>query len=831
MDRYSGDLRFGLRQLRLNPTFTVVAVLSLALGIGANTAIFQLVDAIRLRTLPVEKPEQLAYIDFAKEARRSGWWSTRSANFTSNLWDSVRRQEQAFSGMIAWSAQGFNLAEEGKARYAEGLFVSGEFFNVLKVPAIVGRVFSARDDRPGCGSPGAVIGYSFWQSEFGGDPAVTDRSVRLDGRLFPVIGVAAPGFFGVEIGHKFDVAVPICSDPMFWEPGKGRIQTRTGWWLSLMGRLKPGWTIERANAQLQAVSPSVMRETLPPSYRADTAKGYLANKVIVTPGATGVSQLRRRYEDPLWILLATTGLVLLIACANLANLLLARASVREREIAVRQAIGASRGRLILQLLSESLLLAVFGAGLGAVLAALLSRGLVAFLTTEQNRMFVGLGLDWRVLGFTAAIAILTCVLFGLVPALRTTGVAPATVIRSSGRGLTTGREKFSLRRILVVAQVAMSMVLLAGALLFVRSLQNLLAIDPGFRAEGIVQVSVDYRAAHFPKERMNQVRRDTLASLIRRTAPIAAAEVDMAPVGGGGWDQNAWEPGYGGPKLDVQFNHVGPGYFHTMGTTFVAGRDFNERDDLNSPQVAIVNEEFARKIFQGKNPVGRVFRREEFGNTPDAEFLEVGVVRNTKYYELREDFKPIGYFPEAQVREPGTGGNFVLRTNAPLGEFYRHAEAAVTAIHPQLSVEFTVLTTRIQQTLMRDRLMALLAGVFGLLAGTLAVLGLYGVIAYMVARRRNEIGVRIALGATQDRVIGLVMREAVLLLAMGLAVGLAQAAWSGEAAASLVYGMKPRDPATLAGAAGLLSLVALMASFVPARRAARVQPMDALREE
>jgi hypothetical protein len=247
--------------------------------------------------------------------------------------------------------------------------------------------------------------------------------------------------------------------------------------------------------------------------------------------------------------------------------------------------------------------------------------------------------------------------------------------------------------------------------------------------------------------------------------------------------------------------------------------------------VAIVNEEFARKIFQGKNPVGRVFRREEFGNTPDAEFLVVGVVRNTKYYELREDFKPIGYFPEVQVREPGTGGNFVLRTNAPLGEFYRHAEAAVTAIHPQLSVEFTVLTTRIQQTLMRDRLMALLAGAFGLLAGTLAVLGLYGVIAYMVARRRNEIGVRVALGASQERVIGLVMREAVLLLATGLAVGLALAAWSGEAAASLVYGMKPRDPATLAGAAGLLSLVALMASFVPARRAARVQPMDALREE
>ena len=391
MGRYWGDLRYGLRQLRLNPTFTAVAVLSLALGIGANAAIFQLIDAIRLRTLPVAKPQELAYIDFANGSHRGGWWSTRSANFTSNLWDSVRRQQQAFSGIIAWSAQAFNLAQGGKARYAEGLFVSGEFFNVLNAPAIVGRVFSARDDQPGCGSPGAVLGYSFWQSEFGGDPAVTDRSVRLDGRLFPVIGVTAPGFFGVEIGHRFDVAVPICADPFFFEPGKGRIPTPTGWWLSLMGRLKPGWTIERANAQLQAASPAIMRETLPPAYRADMAKGYLANKLTVTPGATGVSQLRRRYEDPLWILLATTGLVLLIACANLANLLLARASVREREIAVRQAMGASRGRLITQLLSESLLLALFGAALGAGLAVLLSRGLIAFLTTPDNRMFVGLG--------------------------------------------------------------------------------------------------------------------------------------------------------------------------------------------------------------------------------------------------------------------------------------------------------------------------------------------------------------------------------------------------------------------------------------------------------
>ena len=831
MHRYAADLRFGLRQLRLNPMFTLVAVLSLALGIGANTAIFELIDAIRLRALPVKNPEQLAYLDYAKGSKRSGWWSTRSATFTSANWDSIQRHQEAFSDVIAWSAKQFNLVLEGKARYADGLFVSGGFFRVLGARAAVGRLLAAEDDQPGCGSPVAVIGYSFWQSEFAEDPAITSRSVRLDGRLFPIVGVAEPEFFGVEIGHKFDVAVPLCSDPMFWEPGKGHITSRTAWWLSIMGRLKPGWTIERANAEIQAISPAVMRESLPEAYRVDDAKKYLANKLKVTPGATGVSQLRGQYQDPLWILLATTGLVLLIACANLANLLLARASTREREIAVRQAIGASRVRLILQLLTESMLLALVGAALGTGLAIALSRALIAFLTTEQNQMFVGLELDWRVLGFTAGTAILTCILFGLAPALRATRIAPAAVIRSAGRGLTAGRDKFSLRRGLVVAQVAISMVLLTGALLFVQSLQKLLAVDPGFRPEGIVSVAVDYRAAHVPKESFAEVRRQTLEKLQQRTGAISAAEVDMLPIGGGGWDQLAFEPGSGTAPIDVNFNRIGPGYFRTMGTTLVAGRDFDEHDDLSSPRVAIVNERFAKQIFQGRNPVGHTFRRVEFAGKPDSQFLVVGLVRNTKYYSLREDFLPVGYFPEAQNEEPGPGTHFVLRTNAPLGEFYHNAEAAVAEIHPGLGVDFVVLTTQIKQTLMRDRLMAALAGAFGILAGVLAVLGLYGVITYMVERRRNEIGVRIALGASRGRVIRLVMREAVLLLAVGLTAGIGLAAWAGQAASSLVYGIKPGDPMILAGAVAVLAVVALVASYGPAFRASRVQPMDALREE
>ncbi len=796
-DTLKQDIRYGARQLRLSPGFTAVAVLSLALGIGANTAIFQLVDAVRLRTLPVQKPEQLVLIDLPKGSQRSGWFSTRSARLTYALWEQIASQAQAFDSTFAWATSRFNLTNGGEARYAEGMYVSSAFFSGLGVRPMIGRTFMPADDTSGCAAAGAVIGYAFWQRELAADPNVLARSVTLDGHSFPVIGVTPPGFFGVEVGSRYDVAVPLCVDRLLSEDGKGRIPVRRAWWLSAMGRLKPGWTVERATANLQTLSSGIMQGSLPPDYRPDQAKKFLANKLAATPAATGVSGLRRQYETPLWLLLATTAMVLLIACANLANLLLARASVREREIAIRQALGASRGRLIAQLLSESLLLAIAGAVLGAVLAQALSRGLVAFLTTQETPQFMGLGLDLRILAFTGALAVATCLLFGLLPAWRATRMTPASVMRAGGRGLSAGRERFSLRRALVAGQVALSLTLLVGALLFVRSLQKLLAVDSGFRPEGIISVQLDLRRAQFPKERLLAVYRDIQDRLSARPGIVSVAQADITPISGSGWNSSVHGNRSAESKMS-NFNRVSPGYFRTMGTPLIAGRDFDLRDSLNAPKVAIVTEAFAKTFLGGANPVGQSFVVEGPAGKGDAVYEIVGAVRNTKYFDLREDFTPIAFLPTAQDDSPGAGATYLIRTSAGAGDVFGAVKSTVAEVHPEIGIEFHVLTQQLKESLLRDRLMATLAGAFGFLAASLAVLGLYGVIAYMVARRRNEIGLRMALGADRGRVIRLVLREAVLLLAAGIAIGTALALWAGQAASTMLFGLKANDPATFA---------------------------------
>jgi len=603
------DVHYGARLLRLNKGFFTVATLSLGLGIGANTAIFQLLDAVRLRMLPVSHPEQLAELQIAKnEHCCSGNFSDRRPHSTYAQWEQIRDHQQAFSRIFAWGDTRFNLSESGEVRFAEGLWVSGDSFKTLGVQPLLGRLISDEDDRRGCGSPRAVISYAFWQRQFGGDPEVVGRKVSLEGHRLNILGVTPANFFGVEVGRNFDVAVPLCAEPLI-NGEESHLTKRHHWWLAIIGRLKPGWTITRAAAQSNAISAEVFGNTVPPNYRPDAAKYYTKYKLTAVAAGSGVSSLRQSYEEPLLLLLGIAGLVLLIACSNLANLMLARASTREREMAVRLAIGANRARLMRQMLAESLLLMLIGTATGAFLAQFLSRYLVSFLTTGDNPLFVELAPDWRVLGFTAAVAILTCILFGLTPALRATRTAPASAMKASGRGLTADRQRFGLGRALVISQIALSLVLLVGALLFVRSLRNLLTLDAGFRENGLLITSIDISRLNFSPARRGVLYRELLDGLRRTPGVEQAATASIVQVSGNGWNDTIEIFGQrAGKRLIPWLDRVSPGYFRTMGPPLVAGRDFDDRDTSSSPEVAIVNQEFCNKFLGRSNPLGRQFR-------------------------------------------------------------------------------------------------------------------------------------------------------------------------------------------------------------------------------
>ncbi len=548
---------------------------------------------------------------------------------------------------------------------------------------------------------------------------------------------------------------------------------------------------------------------------------YSRFRLEAVPGATGISRLREEYDRSLWLLLGLTGLVLLIACANLANLMLARSGARQREFAVRVALGAGSGRLIRQALSESLLLAATGAALGLALAAALSRGILRFLDAGGQALHLDLTLDWRMLVFTAAVASATCVLLGLAPALRSARVQPASAIKTGGRGLTAGRGRFQFQRLLVVVQVAVSLLLVAGAFLFVQSFRRLATLDPGFRAQGVLTASFEVpRQAPLVRQLLEEVR---------STPPVeSAAGTTNFLIGSGSWSLGIRT---GAAMHESRFTWVTPGFFGTLQTPILAGRDFTPDDRETSPRVAIVNQLFAREFFPGVDPLGKTFRTAAEPNYPEAEYQIVGIVKNTRYFSLQDAEPPMAYGPLSQYPPGNASALLFICSRAPLPAVEAAVRRRIAAWRPGTAMQFTEFERQIGDSLQRERLLAALSGFFGALAALLATIGLYGVLAYQAVRRRNEIGIRVALGATRGRIVGLVLKEAALLVAIGLAIGVAGWLAAAHVAESLVYGISPRDPWRLAAAAVALAVAAAAGSLLPARRAAHLDPMAALRDE
>src|SRR3984885_4286901 len=563
------DVRSALRVFVKSPGFALVVIATLALGIGANTAIFELLDAVLLQSLPVKNPQELAQVRVVDMDKARGGFFSGYPVVTNLIWENLREEHQGFSGIAAWRDVGFSRDSGGDARFVNGLYVSGEFFRVLGVRPVAGRVFTADDDRSGCGLPGAVISYGFWQQEFGGGPALGQK-LKLNDKFVEVIGITPANFFGVAVGRNFDVAMPVCAQP-YLEP-RNLLNSSTKWWLSVIGRLDPAWSVQQVAARLGAASPGIFASTLRADYPPESVKDYLAMKLTAEPSAAGVSMLRDTYSDPLRLLLGIAGLVLLITCANLASLMLARTSARERDMAVRLAVGAGRWRLIQLVLGESLMLSLAGALAGMALAQALSRALLAYLNITLD-----FKLDWRLFVFLLGISLLTCLLFGLAAALRASRTAPGTAMKAGSHGMTASRGRLGFRGALVVSQVALSLVLLFCALLFTQSLRNLMIDDPGFQAEGVLIARLDFKRLQIPVDQRAAFQRQLLDRIRSIPGVEDVANTNIVPLGGEGWSNAVWVDGHDSTlRQDSDFSSISPDYFNTLRIPMVSGRDFND---------------------------------------------------------------------------------------------------------------------------------------------------------------------------------------------------------------------------------------------------------------
>lgn len=834
------DARLALRSWRKSPAFTAVVILSIALGIGANAAIFTLVDHVLLRALPVRQAHELVQVTFTGSRYGNNWGDGTELSYP--MYTEIRDNNQVFAGVFARFGAPLTIGGTGGTKRVAGEIVSGNYFPVLGVGAAIGRTLTEDDDRLPGGHPLAVLSHAFWTSRFASDPAVINTTLPINGRPYTIVGVAERGFDGIELGRQTQVFVPMMMKGQI-TPGWNALDERLWRWVRVFARLKPGVSREQARTALEPYFRTLLERDLGESGFAAASQlarqRYIENRLEVLDAAQGRSGFRRAMTTPLWVLMATAAGVLLIACANVANLLIARGAARRREMAVRLALGATRGHIVGQLLVESLMLALAGGMLGLAIAAAAAPAVLGFFVNPDLPNPISTAPDWRVLVFTFAISTLTGLLFGLAPAFQSTRADVAPALKEQATSVLGGQGW--LRKGLVATQMAVSLLLLIGAALFIRTLDNLLAVDIGFETTRLISFSMDPSLSGYEPVRSRQFVKSLLERLHNTPGVDGAGVATMRLLEGNQWSTSLSVAGYQ-PKpdesMDQWANSVSPGYFKAMGIPLLMGRDFNERDELTAQpapgapdfRVAIVNERFARHYFGEANAVGRHIGFGMDPNTPTPIEI-VGVVRNSKYTDVRDETQRQVFFPFLEASRPSAFTVYV-RTGRPAETMFTAIRQAVQQIDPSLPIHSTrTLDRQVAHSLRRERLVATMGATFGTLATLLAVVGLYGLMSYTVARRTREIGVRVAFGATTRNIRWLVTREVLAITVAGIAVGLPSAWWLGRFVSTQLYGVEPSDPVTVAGAVLLLLVVALLAGLVPSTRAARLDPTTALRHE
>jgi predicted permease len=842
-DEMFQDLRYGVRILLKSPGFTCVAVLTLALGIGANTAIFSLIDAVLLKMLPVKNPEQLVLLNHTNSR-------TVSSRFSYSAYQQFRDHNDVLSGILAYYPLRMTVSVDGRLETAvSGQLVTGNYYAALGINAALGRTIIPDDDRAPGESPVCVISHNYWQQRFARDPAVVGKTIHLSGTPFTIIGVTPHEFFGLEVGSSLDISIPVTMQkpvtpgiPSFMQGGGDRFR--------VMGRLRPGVTIDQAQASLQLLYQRFLADRFArisdlPKGKKAPSQSMLEQRLTLVSGSRGMSELRRQFSQPLFVLMSVVALVLLIACANVAGLMLTRATARRKEIAVRLALGAGRLRLIRQLLTESVLLAGLGGLLGLFFTYWGTRLLLPLLSQGEFPLHLDLNPDNRVLGFTAAVAALTGLSFGLAPAFWATRIDLQATLKNDSQGQGGRGAHLTFGQVFIIAQVALSLMLLVGAGLFVRSLQKLKQVDAGFARENVLvlrlePVGSNNKTRGWP--RLNALYHE----LVRRVETLPgvrqASLVGYSPISRREWavmgqdadlNQVVYVQGYApqaGEEMRVHWMQVYPNSFATLGIPLVVGRDFTGQDDRESQKVAVINESMASHFFGKENPLGRRFGT---GNPERSGEIEIiGVVKDAKYKSLREGDRPMFYLSFKQASTGFGQMTLIVRTTGdpmPLAAAVQREARALDPVMPMFEVE--TLETQIAASLTQERLVATLSSVFGLLALFLSCLGLYGILSYAVARRTNEIGIRMALGAERRDVLWLVLRGALRLTLIGAALGIPAALAAAQLVSSQLFGISAADPLTICLATLALLAVAVVASYLPARRATRVDPLVALRYE